>query len=262
MTHIAPPPPRSTRTTSSLPCKLSKGRRRRSQRIGMYGPGGIGKTTLAALLSRIGKRLLFVDLDAGSDHLDVDRIESVSTWDDLCAVLKNNTAWHDVDVAVMDSLTVAQDMCAKSILRRENVSSLEHACGGYGKGYRVLYDQMLTLLDELDKHIDAGRDVVLIMHEQTAKVPNPAGEDFLRYEPNLYRSDKVSIRHRVKEWLDHLLFVGYDVFAKDGKAVGSGTRTIYPNELPMHWAKSRKLSEPVPFASADDFTIWQHLFTP
>ena len=89
---------------------------------------------------------------------------------------------------------------------------------------------------------------------------NPTGEDFLRYEPRLYASQNVSVRHRVKEWLDHLLFVGYDIFAKNGKATGSGTRTIYPVEMPTHWAKSRKLRDPIPFQSETDSNLWQRLF--
>src|SRR5690606_3301613 len=95
----------------------------------------------------------------------------------------------------------------------------------------------------------------------TANVPNPAGDDFLRYEPRLQSptSGKASIRHRVKEWCDHLLYIGYDVFVKDEKAQGCGTRTIYAQEMPTHWAKSRTLSDPVPYPKGD-VTIWQHIF--
>ena len=46
-------------------------------------------------------------------------------------------------------------------------------------------------------------------------------------------SGKASVRLRLREWLDHLLFIGYDVECTkqmDGKAKGQGTRTIYPQE--------------------------------
>ena len=68
-----------------------------------------------------------------------------------------------------------------------------------------------------------------------------------------------SIRLRVREWADHVLFVGYDVAVKDGKGSGSGTRTVYPNELPHCMAKSRTLSQPLPLAKFD-LTLWNTLF--
>jgi hypothetical protein len=75
----------------------------------------------------------------------------------------------------------------------------------------------------------------------------------------------VSIRRFWKEWLDHLLFIGYDVTStqgfreKNGKAKGSGTRTIYPVETATCWAKSRSLSEPIPYEYGDDL-LWRTLF--
>jgi hypothetical protein len=112
---------------------------------------------------------------------------------------------------------------------------------GWGKGYTHVYETFLQLLGDLDAHIRQGRTVICIAHECTAKVPHPAGEDYIRYEPRLQNADKGNIRMRVKEWADHLLFIGYDVFAKDGKGIGAGTRTIYPCERATHLAKSRSL---------------------
>jgi hypothetical protein len=62
----------------------------------------------------------------------------------------------------------------------------------------------------------------------------------------------------VREWADHVLFVGYDVAVKDGKGSGSGTRTIYPCELPHCMAKSRTLSAPMAL-SKFDLSLWNQL---
>lgn len=133
---------------------------------------------------------------------------------------------------------------------------------GWGNGPQFVYDSFLPLLGDLDAHIRAGRQVICIAHECTSNVPNPGGEDFLRYEPRLQspKSGKASIRHRVKEWCDHMLFIGFDVHVTpDGKAQGGGTRTIYPAELPTHWAKSRDLASPIPYerGSAE---LWKQVF--
>ena len=105
-----------------------------------------------------------------------------------------------------------------------------------------MFDTFLPLLADLDRHARAGRNVVLVCHDCTSTVPNPAGEDWLRYEPRLQspNSGKASIRLRVREWADHVLFVGYDVsVGKDGKGRGAGTRTLYSAEVPHCMAKSR-----------------------
>ena len=260
MPNSSPRHPPPSRTTSRQ-FNISSGVQQVPQRIGIFGGGGIGKTTLARSLSSVHKKPLIVDLDEGSSHLPVHRISHIEVWDDLRSVLGDKSLSDGYDVLVVDSVTRAQDLCAAAIMKKEGVRSLELAGGGYGKGYRFLYENMLTLLSDLERHVWAGRHVLLIMHEFVARVPNPMGQDFIRFEPNLYASEKVSVRHRVKEWLDHLLFVGYDVFTRDGKARGTGTRTIYPQELPTHWAKSRKLSSPIPFTSPDDCTLWKQLFS-
>ena len=97
----------------------------------------------------------------------------------------------------------------------------------------------------------------------TADVPNPVGDDFIRYEPHLQapKSGKASIRNRLVQWSDHVLFLGYDVHSENGKGKGVGTRTIYPMERPDHIAKSRILpAEQLPFEHEEDGRVWDLLF--
>ncbi len=117
---------------------------------------------------------------------------------------------------------------------------------GYGKGYQFVFDTFRNVLGDFDAHIRAGRNVILIAHDCTQKVPNPEGEDWIRYEPRLQTTagGKASIRLALKEWSDHVLFLSYDVAVdKKKKAAGSGTRTLYTSELPHFMAKSRSTNE-------------------
>ena len=61
----------------------------------------------------------------------------------------------------------------------------------------------MPLIFDLDRHSRAGRNIILLAHEFIATVPNPAGEDWIRYEPRLQNpaSGKASIRLAVKEFL-------------------------------------------------------------
>jgi hypothetical protein len=221
-------------------------------RVVLYGPGGIGKTTLATLAPG---PVAFVDLDESLARLQSQLtvkplVVDVKDWFQLRAALAA-PGWDTVKTIVIDSVTKAEELAVAATLKDvrhekgHKVDRLEDY--GFGKGYTHVFDTFLPLLADLDVHARAGRNVVLICHDCTSNVPNPSGDDWLRYEPRLQSpsSGKSSIRLRVREWADHVLFIGYDVAVnEEGKGKGSGTRTIYPAELPHCMAKSRTMQEP------------------
>lgn len=224
--------------------------RTQGHRIVLYGPGGIGKTTLA---SQAPGPVAFIDLDDSLGRLGIEAqaVQGVDTWQALRDAL-HAPGWDGVRTLVIDSATKAEELATAHTL-----ATVPHEKGGlvrsiedygYGKGYGFVFEAFLPLLADLDAHCRAGRNIVLICHDCATTCPNPMGEDWLRWEPRLQspNSGKASIRLRVREWADHLLWYGYDVAVKDGKGMGSGTRTIYPCELPHCMAKSRTLQEPVP----------------
>lgn len=271
MSKFPPPPPPPPSATSAR-SKVSFGTVKpvSGHRLVLYGPGGIGKTTLAASLpgpvaffdldDSLGK--LLPNLKAAGVDANIVPVSGISTWDDMRNALQSE-GWENIRSIVIDTGTVAEEMAAKYMLanvrteRGGTAQSIEDY--GYGRGYQHLYETFLLLLADLDAHQRAGRNVVLICHDCTATVPNPAGEDFLRYEPRLMHpaSGKSSIRLRVREWADHVLFVGYDVNVnKDGKGQGTGTRTIYPKEFPHCMAKSRSTQETIPVSGMGQ-EVWK-----
>lgn len=268
----APPPaPTKAATTADFTFEESTGVVVGSpQIVVVYGPGGIGKTSLAANVRNVGRKPKLVDLERGSAHVSVDRV-AIDSWDALLAYLRDESRWSSYDTVVIDSLTRAEEMATAWTLAnvpKEGgvfVKSLEGY--GYGKGYQHVYETFLVLLSELDRHARAGRSIICTTHDCTANVPNPDGDDFIRYEPRLQSpsSGKASIRLRVREWCDHLLFVRYDVAVVEdakgkSKGQGKGTRCIYPVELPTHMAKSRTLADPIVFEKDSD-EIWRQIFT-
>lgn len=262
----APPAPRPAPSVNAdIKWAKSKGVRQAAQRVGIYGPGGIGKTTLASH----APKPRFLDLERGADSLDVERIDAPApgnwTWSLVRAAVQDESLWKSCDTVVIDTGTAAEELCGAHVLQTVPKYEGQKATGvedyGFGKGYTYVYEEFLKLLGDLDAHVRAGRNVVLIMHDITARVPNPIAEDFIRYEPRLQSAGKASIRHRVREWLDHLLYVGYDItVTKAGKARGGGSRTIYPQELPWAMAKSRRLTDTMTFNGPDDDSLWASLF--
>lgn len=264
---MAPPPARQTEHGPTGRFSVRRGISASAHKIVVYGPGGVGKSELCSLLKSVDCEPLFLDIEGGCHFLDVARCDpSPETWDDLLAVLRDREALAPFGAVVIDSATKAEELAIAWTL-----ANVPHEKGhvaksiegyGFGKGYTHVFETFLQLLGELDAVARSGKHVLMTAHDCTANVPNPAGEDWIRYEPRLQSpgSGKASIRHRVKEWTDHLLYVGFDqIVDKDGKASGGGTRTIYPAEMPTHWAKSRKISEPVPYTQGDA-EIWRKLF--
>jgi hypothetical protein len=269
----APPPvpPRtgpqpSQRATKTF--EVLSGIRTDVQIVGVYGTGGIGKTELLANVRKIGKRLIVLDVERSTNFLDVPRINTIETFDDLRDALQSPVL-NDFDAVGIDSFTKVQELAANWVLAniKKKVKDREVAVSniadyGWGDGQTYVFETFLKFLSDLDALYRRGKSILYTAHDCTEKVPNPSGEDFLRYEPNLQhpKSGKQdSIRAKVKEWSDHLLFIGYDRAVENGKAVGAGTRTIYPCETATCLAKSRNVSDPIPYAQGDA-EIWSRIF--
>ncbi len=261
--QLPPPLPPTGSQQQQVPQEfpVTSGRLDAPQRTVLYGTGGIGKSTLGAL----APGAVMLDIESGTLELDVQRIDNIDTFAALRACLQGD-ALDGYRTVVIDSATKAEELAVAHTLstvkheKGHHVSRIEDY--GFGKGYQHVYETFLLLLADLDRQVRLGRNVVLIAHECIDNVPNPVGDDWIRYEPHLQRpkSGKASIRNRVVQWADHVLFVGYDVVTEDGKGRGGGTRTIWPNEQPSHIAKSRRIAEPIQFRDTTDDTVWQQIF--
>lgn len=240
------------------------------QRILAYGPGGVGKSTLASMIDGV----LFFDLDGTVSAINNARAEMnlppirrvnpahVYNWKTLRQALHTPALFEGVKAIVIDSAKPLQEWALAYTLetvRHEKghaVSSIEDY--GYGKGWQFVYDTFVPLLGDLDIHAQAGRHVIIISHAVTDTAPNPFGEDYQRYEPDLNKPPKVGrIRDRVIAWADHVLFATFDVFVNEkGKGTGGSTRTIYPMPMASHIAKTRSLRDNVPYDEGSD-VLWQ-----
>jgi hypothetical protein len=261
-----PPPPKGSAPAQTFSFSLSKAPKSNAQRIVIYGTGGIGKSTLACSApGPVG----VIDFDGslgvlGLQHAQV--VNGIDSWPSLRAAVASQELWSGIKTMIIDTATRAEAMCAAHVIATvphekegRKIERIEDY--GFGKGLQHIHDMFAPLLGDLDAHARSGRNVILVCHECVSNVPNPTGEDWQRYEPRLQSppSGKGSIRHLVKEWADQVLFVHYDVaIGQDGKAKGSGTRSIQPVERPWCMAKSRTIDTPIPYPKNSD-ALWKAL---
>lgn len=251
------------------PLSLATGAVSGSDIITLYGPGGSGKTTAAQFLPAP----LFLDIEHSGKKLDI-LYDKDLRYDPSWLLLRGKAQAIAADPpstirsVVLDSGTVAEELAREFVVadrRTEKNKSVDSIEGfGWGKGWQYVYEEFNGLLADLDRIAMRGLNVCIICHDVSSPVPNPAGEDYIRWEPRLYSGDKKgrgSIRNRVFEWSDHCLFIGYDVDVEDGKGTGSGTRSIYTQEMPTHIAKTRSLDvDPViDFEKSSPGAIWSAL---
>jgi hypothetical protein len=224
----------------------------------VYGPGGVGKSTLACLAEG---PVAFVDADESLGRLKSQLLANnipmpvripAHDYTSLRSALQAS-GYDKIKTVVLDTWEPVHIWIIADVLRSHNAKSIEEVGGGFGKGYVAAYERSLCVLSDLDKHARAGRNVIIIMHDVAQKVPNPAGQDFLRWEPNAQHTTQASTRYRMKAWADHVLFLTYDAFVekqagdtkgqKVGKAKGVGERILHTAEMPHFMGKSRTTSE-------------------
>lgn len=219
----------------NLPIK--KGRQTRAQRIVIYGPEGIGKSTLASA----APKPLFLDTEMGTGQLNVDRL-NIECLDNISYTINELlTTPHEYQTIVLDTADNLWRLCADKVCAENNWTDIEKP--GFGKGYSMAADRFRLTLSMLDRLIAAGVHVVIVSHAKVDKVNPPDNAEYSKYCIKVSAPTKQAEASRefLKEWCDALLFCNFDmtVDSAKGKAVGKSQRVVNTVPAPAWEAKNR-----------------------
>lgn len=228
--------------------QIKRGIIQRPQKVVVYGPEGIGKSTFAAHFPDP----LFFDVEGSTAQLDVARVDTIRTWKELLELTAEFTRNRSVfNTLVIDTVDWAERYCIAYICERDKKASIEDY--GYGAGYTKLLEEFSRFLHQLDEVIRAGANVVLTAHAQIRKFEQPDEMGaYDRWELKLNKKTTAQTAALVKEWADAVLFANYKttVLTDENnrkKAVG-GQRVLYTQHRPAWDAKNRwGLAEELPF---------------
>ena len=240
----APPKP-----VASAPRKfaISKAATRKAFKLGIYGPEGIGKSSLMALCPQLSS---VADIEGSQMDFDTPKVQGIESWSDLRAWVQSvGEGIHGID-----SITRAEDWAAQHVIESKKSNEGLKATDSledfkYGAGVTFVCDEFRKLLGDIDATVKRGASFVLVSHARINRFKNPDGSDYIRYEPRLIDTPKGSNMLQFVQFLDHLAFIDLDkVISKDRKVTGSGTRTIYLDTSPSRLSKCRGIpADPIPF---------------
>ena len=229
--------------------KFSKGTTKKPFLICVSGKPGVGKSTLASF----APNCCFVDTENGTPYLNVERISDIHNYEELKTTLKAflfKPELQHVSTVIVDSLDASElfinDETAKQN-GKKNITLI-----GYNKGYELALNFWFELFSIINELRDAGKNVILICHEQIKKIESP-----------IYGSyDTISIRLNTKvisyvhAMVDGLFYLANEmlVSAETQKPKLRKNKIIYTTERPDILAKNRfNLPSEIIVNSEDDY---------
>lgn len=210
----------------------------------IYGTPGSGKSTLAAK----APGALVLDFEHGLRHIDTRKTDPIEDYDTFIEWLRFAYKDPDTKTVVLDGLGRCEAILIQKILTENNKETLNDF--GYGKGHLILVQEWRKVFGYLEKIKAAGKNILLIGHEQIQKFEDPATENYDRFSLQLEKKSGYYLISQV----DAVLFARYEMAVKERegsinkkRAVGTGERKLHTEERPAWVAKNRfGLPEEIP----------------
>jgi len=184
---------------------LSKPQGQRPVIMTLFGEGGMGKTTLAAMMPKP----VFIRTEDGTASLagneGVALFPLASRSQDVCDAIEALAIQpHDYKTLVLDSITQLATLIESEIVAADpKAKSINQAGGGYGAGYNTAAEMHRKIREWAGAlAYDKGMNIVFIGHADTETMDLPDYDPYARYT---IRMHKKSLPH----YTDNVDLVGF-----------------------------------------------------
>jgi DNA polymerase III delta prime subunit len=217
----------------------------------LYGPPGVGKSTLASG----APKPIFISTERGLDQLNCAKLPAPRDFAALYAQVDAlDKEEHDYQTLVLDTIDGAELLIFQRVMNEGKVNSVELYGGGYGKGYQRARELWVGLLNKLTE-MSERFNIILIAHSMIKTIADPALS-------SPYDCWQLRVQERsaaiVYQAVDMILFGNLDTTiqkdtpkARKGKGIVSGDRLLWTEPSTGIVAKNRfELSSPLEFSWA------------
>lgn len=201
----------------------------------ILGVNGIGKTTFMA----DWPKPLIIDLEFGSSHINVPRLDGVFTVAQFRETIKElQESNHDYQSIGIDTLDALEKMIFGEVCVAQKVNSIEDV--GYGKGFTMAGEIMSELMMDLIKLNNRGVTINIACHVGVKPHNDPTlPQAYDRWTPRVCRQ----VAAPVKDLCDNIFFASFKtVVVKENnkpRAFGDGERVLWTQWRPSHDGKNR-----------------------
>lgn len=190
--------------------QVLKGQALTAPKLMIYGLSGVGKSSLAAKLSKP----IFLDFEGGLNYLGVDRTPQYTKLEEFYENLvdlyrKADAGKREYDTIVIDSVDwMVRKIVEKAagIDKHNLTETLNRSNGGYGNGKQVLENHIRTkLLPTLVALNKMGYGICLVAHADRKDLMDADGVDVERVTPKI----DVNTMNVFVEWVDNVFYLKY-----------------------------------------------------